>query len=769
MVEDIPAIADIVHAKGALLVVSIAEAISLGTVRPPREADIVSLEAQSFGVALSYGGPYCGVIAAKEKYLRQMPGRLVGETKDKSGQRGFVLTLSTREQHIRREKATSNICTNQALVALMATIYLTVYGREGIREVAEHNLAKAAYAAETLAQHGELVFQGAPRFHEFVLRTEETPDELNARLLEQKIIGGLDLRRWYPELGNATLWCATELTTRAQMDAAAAVLAEAPVARARAIEAAFSNRGSKVWRQQSRNQQQHLFVGTPRKVTPHQTQNEALSFEKSSPGKRAYKMPPLDVPAVDPRALLGDAARTSLEVLPELSEIEIIRHFTRLSTWNYAIDLGMYPLGSCTMKYNPRVNELVSRLEGIAEAHPYQPESLSQGALAVMRDLQQCLIEITGMDAITLQPAAGAHGEFTGILLARAYHTANGNPRRTVIVPDSAHGTNPATASICGYEVVNLKSNAEGGVDVEELTRLVDENTAALMLTNPSTIGVFESNIHVIADILHAKGALLYMDGANMNALVGKTRPGDFGVDVMHLNLHKTFSTPHGGGGPGSGPVACKKTLEPFLPTPVVEQGADGLLHFNYDRPQGVGRVRMFYGNFGMFVRALAYIQANGPDGLRQTTEDAVLNANYLRAKLEDVYELPYQAASMHEVVFSDRRQVKNGIKTGDIAKRLIDYGFHPYTTSFPLIVPGALMIEPTESESREELDLFIDAMRQIAREAEENPAVILSAPHSTRVSRLDETAAARKPVLRWKAQPAPTPLTADDSPAKEW
>ncbi len=511
------------------------------------------------------------------------------------------------------------------------------------------------------------------------------------------------------------------------------------------------------------------FVGTPRKVTQHQTQNESLSFEKSSPGKRAYKLPPLDVPAVDARTLLGAAARTTLEVLPELSEIEIIRHFTRLSTWNYAIDLGMYPLGSCTMKYNPRVNELVSRLEGIAEAHPFQPETLSQGALEVMRLLQQCLVEITGMDAITLQPAAGAHGEFTGILLARAFHTSKGNPRRTVIVPDSAHGTNPATAAVCGYNVLNLKSNAEGSVDVEELARLVNDDTAALMLTNPSTIGVFESQIHTIAEILHAKGALLYMDGANMNALVGKTRPGDFGVDVMHPNLHTTFSTPHGGGGPGSGPVACKKILEPFLPVPVVERGSDGLLHFNFDRPQTVGRVRMFYGNFGMFVRALAYIMANGPDGLRQTTEDAVLNANYLRAKLEDVYELPYKAASMHEVVFSDRRQVKNGIKTGDLAKRLIDYGFHPYTTSFPLIVPGALMIEPTESESREELDLFVDAMRQIAREAEENPELILSAPHSTRVSRLDETAAARKPVLRWKAPPAPTSLTPDNTPAKEW
>jgi len=502
------------------------------------------------------------------------------------------------------------------------------------------------------------------------------------------------------------------------------------------------------------HEEKELFVGNTRKVTAHLTQNEALTFEKSSPGKKAYKLPPLDVPEVDAAVVLGGAVREDCGHLPELSEIEIIRHFTRLSTWNYAIDLGMYPLGSCTMKYNPRVNEFVSRLEGIAEAHPYQPVHLSQGVLQVIRTLQDCLIEITGMDTITLQPAAGAHGEFTGILLTRAYHQSRGNARKTVLVPDSAHGTNPATAAVVGYQVQNIKSNSLGMVDVAQLENLVTEDVAALMLTNPSTIGVFESEIHKIADILHAKGALLYMDGANMNALVGKVRPGDFGVDVMHLNLHKTFSTPHGGGGPGSGPVACKAILEPFLPTPVVVESADGTLGFDYDRPQSVGRVRMFYGNFGMFVRALAYILANGPDGLRQTTEDAVLNANYIRKKLEDVYDLPYKTPTLHEVVFSDRRQTVNGVKTGDIAKRLIDYGFHPYTTAFPLIVPGALMIEPTESESKEELDLFIDAMRQVAREAEENPELILNAPHSTRVSRLDETAAARKPVLRWKPTP---------------
>src|SRR5271168_4395205 len=495
------------------------------------------------------------------------------------------------------------------------------------------------------------------------------------------------------------------------------------------------------------------FVGTPKKATTHTNQNEDLMFEKSSPGKKAYRLAELDVPAVDAVALLGSEVRTDLGVMPEVSEIEIIRHFTRLSTWNYAIDLGMYPLGSCTMKYNPRVNEAVARIEGLAEAHPYRPDYLSQGQLDVVDLLQQCLIEITGMDTITLQPAAGAHGEMTGIMLIRAWHESQGNPRRKILSPDSAHRTNPATAAICGYNVENLKSNAEGGIDLDALERQVDEETAALMLTNPSTIGVFESQIHKIADILHAKGALLYMDGANMNALVGKARPGDFGVDVMHLNLHKTFSTPHGGGGPGSGPVACKAFLEPFLPIPVLFKDANGQKHWNYDRPQSIGRVRAFFGNTGMFIRALAYILANGPDGLRQTTEDAVLNANYIRKQLEDLYELPYNVPSMHEVVFSDKRQAAKGVRTGDIAKRLIDYGFHPYTVSFPLIVSGALMIEPTESESLEELDLFIAAMRSIAQEVEENPELVKTAPHSTRVSRLDEVTAARKPILRWKPE----------------
>ncbi len=481
------------------------------------------------------------------------------------------------------------------------------------------------------------------------------------------------------------------------------------------------------------------------------SRDESLIFERSSPGKRGMEIPPLDVPAVDPATALGaEFVREGVSDFPEVSEIEVIRHFTRLSSWNYAIDLGMYPLGSCTMKYNPRVNEFVARLEGLAGEHPQQPAEVSQGCLRILFDLQKCLLEITGMDAATLQPAAGAQGELTGLLMIRAYLESQGNPRRKVLIPDSAHGTNPASVIIAGYEVQNIQSNARGQLDTDHLREFVTPDVAALMLTNPSTLGIFEERIAEIADILHQRGAMLYMDGANMNALAGITRPGDFGVDVMHLNLHKTFSTPHGGGGPGAGPVLVKKHIEPFLPVPVVVQKADGRFALDANRPQTIGRVRAYAGNFGVLLRALAYTLAYGP-GMRQATEDAVLNSNYIRKHLEDSFDLPYNLPSMHEVVFSDARQKKNGVNTMDIAKRLIDYGFHPYTTAFPLIVPGAMMIEPTESESKQECDLFIEAMRAIAAEAQEDPELVKTAPHSTRVGRLDEVAAARKPVLRWK------------------
>jgi len=492
-----------------------------------------------------------------------------------------------------------------------------------------------------------------------------------------------------------------------------------------------------------------------KKVRSHLTQNEALLFEISSPGKKAYQLPELDVPAVDPHQALGEAhVRSGIEHFPEVSEVEAIRHFTRLSTHNYAIDLGLYPLGSCTMKYNPRINEVVARTEGLAWAHPYQPDSLSQGAMEVVAALEAALIEISGMDAVTLQPAAGAHGEWTGIMLVRALLESRGNPRKKILVPDSAHGTNPATAAMCGYSVENVASTSRGLIDLSALERLATEDVAAMMITNPNTVGVFEENIVKAAEILHACGALVYMDGANMNALVGIARPGDFGVDVMHINLHKTFSTPHGGGGPGAGPVAVKKDLEPFLPAPRLAR-RDGQWTWNYDLPQTIGKVRAFYGNFGVLVRALAYILAHGGPGLRNATMDAILNANYIRKFLEPHFELPYTSPCMHECVFSDARQAAKGVKTGDIAKRLIDYGFHPYTVSFPLIVHGAMMIEPTETEPKLELDLFIDALIGIAGEVDSNPELVLKAPHMTRTSRVDEVTAARKPIVRWQPGPA--------------
>jgi glycine dehydrogenase subunit 2 len=487
------------------------------------------------------------------------------------------------------------------------------------------------------------------------------------------------------------------------------------------------------------------------KVTPHLSQNERLLFEQSSPGKKAYQLPELDVPAVDAGEALGAAnVRAEIEGFPEVSEVEALRHFTRLSTWNYAIDYGMYPLGSCTMKYNPRINEVVARTEALAWAHPYQPEALAQGSMAVMAHLEAALAEITGMDAVTLQPAAGAHGELTGIMLIRAALEKRGNPRKKILIPDSAHGTNPATAAIAGYTVQNIPSSATGVLDVSALEQIVDKDVAALMVTNPNTLGVFEENIIQAAEILHKKGAMLYMDGANMNALVGIARPGDFGVDAMHINLHKTFSTPHGGGGPGSGPVAVKKPLEPFLPVPRLRR-AGKKWAWDYNRKRSIGRVKAYYGNCGVMVRALAYILAHGGPGLRNATVDAVLNAVYIRKRLEAYYDLPYSQANMHEVVFSDNRQAKLGVHTGDIAKRLIDYGFHPYTVSFPMIVHGALMIEPTETEGKHELDQFIEAMISIAGEIETDPQLVQTAPHGTRTSRVDEVAAARKPVLRWK------------------
>jgi glycine dehydrogenase subunit 2 len=493
-----------------------------------------------------------------------------------------------------------------------------------------------------------------------------------------------------------------------------------------------------------------------KKATTHVTQNEGLLFEHSRAGRAAYSIPALDVPERDAEELIDKSLLRDddLEGMPELSEVDVIRHFTRISTWNYGVDTGMYPLGSCTMKYNPRINERVARIEGFAALHPLTPAPLAQGALEIIRRLEESLAEITGLAAVTTQPAAGAQGELTGIMMIRAALAERGNPRKRVLIPDSAHGTNPASAIISGYTVETVPSNSDGMTDMEKLRRMMNEDVAALMLTNPNTLGKFEQNIEEVCRIVHDGGGFVYMDGANMNALVGVAKPASFGIDVMHLNLHKTFSTPHGGGGPGAGPVAVTAELEPYLPFPRVVRAGDDQLTLDFDRPKSVGRVRAYFGNFGVLVRALSYILTHGDEGLREATETAVLNANYIAHHLKDVYDIAYPGSLMHEVIFSDKRQTKYGVRNADIAKRLIDYGFYPPTMSFPLIVQGAIMVEPTETESREELDLFIDAMKSIDAEAAEDPEILRHAPHTTKVGRLDEVAAARKPVLRWRPKP---------------
>lgn len=481
-------------------------------------------------------------------------------------------------------------------------------------------------------------------------------------------------------------------------------------------------------------------------------ENQPLIFELTKEGRVGYSLPELDVPEVDLSELLpADAIRETEAELPEVSELDIMRHYTALSRRNHGVDSGFYPLGSCTMKYNPKMNETAARLPGFANIHPLQDESTVQGAMELMYDLQEHLVEITGMDEVTLQPAAGAHGEWTALMMIKAFHESNGDTQRTkVIVPDSAHGTNPASATVAGFETVTVKSDENGLVDLEDLKRVVGPDTAALMLTNPNTLGLFEENILEMAEIIHGVGGKLYYDGANLNAVMSKARPGDMGFDCVHLNLHKTFTGPHGGGGPGSGPVGVKKELIPFLPKPVLVKTEEGY-YFDYNRPQAIGRVKPFYGNFGINVRAYTYIRTLGPDGLKAVTENAVLNANYMMRRLEPYFDLPYNRHCKHEFVLSGRRQKKLGVRTLDMAKRLLDFGYHPPTIYFPLNVEEGMMIEPTETESKETLDAFCDAMIQIAKEVEETPEIVQEAPHTTVISRLDEATAARQPILRYQ------------------
>jgi glycine dehydrogenase subunit 2 len=477
-----------------------------------------------------------------------------------------------------------------------------------------------------------------------------------------------------------------------------------------------------------------------------------LIFERGSKGRSGLFWPAEDE---DPAAALPSALlRKEIAGFPEVGELEAVRHFTRLSQRNFAIESQFYPLGSCTMKYNPKVNEIVARLPGFAQVHPLAPSELLQGALALLFELEAMLGEISGMEQVSLQPSAGAQGELTGLMLIRACLTERGDPRRKIIVPDTAHGTNPASSTLCGYDVVQVSSNEHGVIDAATIEKAMDDQVAAVMITNPNTLGLFETQIEAIAEIVHRRGGMVYLDGANLNALVGIAKPGHMGVDVLHMNLHKTFSTPHGGGGPGAGPVAVQNHLADYLPVPRIVKTGNGFA-LREDCPRSIGRVRSFFGNFGVLVRAYAYILSLGGDGLAQASRMALLNANYLRRKLEKSYQIAYDEPCMHECIFTDRVQHRHGVSTLDIAKRLLDYGYHPPTIYFPLVVSGALMIEPTETETPETLDGFIEAMLAIAEEAKNNPDLVRRAPHSTPVKRLDEARAARKPILRWQARAA--------------
>ncbi len=476
----------------------------------------------------------------------------------------------------------------------------------------------------------------------------------------------------------------------------------------------------------------------------------SLLIEISKKGRCAYSLPKLDIEDVNVDDIIDDRDLRKEELeFPSLSELDVVRHYTLLSNKNFGVDTGFYPLGSCTMKYNPKINEDMASIPSFTKVHPYQDINTAQGSLKLMYDLSNSLCEITGMDEVTLQPSAGAHGELTGLMLIKAYHENRGDTnRKKVIIPDSAHGTNPASASMAGFKVVQVESNKDGSVNIEKLKEALDENVAALMLTNPSTLGLFETNIEEIASLVHNAGGLLYYDGANMNAIMGITRPGDMGFDVVHLNLHKTFSTPHGGGGPGSGPVGVKKELIPFLPVPIVEKVNDKYT-LNYDKEKSIGKVKNFYGNFNVLVKAYSYILTMGADGLKEASTMAVLNANYIKERLKQYYYLPIDKICKHEFVLSGSNF--GDVKTMDIAKRLLDYGYHPPTVYFPLIIREAMMIEPTETESIETLDKFIDAMKLIAKEGRENPELLASAPHNTIVSRVDDARAVKKPILTWK------------------
>lgn len=692
-IEDVSKIAEIVHDKEALFIISVLEPLSLAILEAPgKYADIVTGEGQGFGNPLYFGGPHLGFFATKQKLAPRMPGRLVGINKNKNGKDAYTLVWQPREQHIRREKATSNICTNNALNAIAATIYLYLLGGNGLRELAEENLLKAHYTQKMILANAGLKpkFSGS-FFNEFTLSCNA--EGIKQKLLKDRVFAGIT---WKDSL----LMAVTETKTKKDIDCFVEKIADFPLLKP--------------------------IMSYPK--------TEYLNFPS-----QYFRKTPLKI--------------------PNLSEPEIVRKFTGMSQKNFSVDTHFYPLGSCTMKYNPKVCEKIAGLAGFKNIHPYQPEETVQGLLELLWKAERTFCQITGMDRFSLQPAAGAHGELLGMTIIRAYHNERKDfKRKKVIIPKSAHGTNPASCARCGYEVVKKvksKKNEEiellkenGEVDIELLKGLMNEELAAVMLTIPNTLGLFESKIKEIAKIVHQAGALLYLDGANMNALLGIARPRDMGFDIVHLNLHKTFGTPHGGGGPGSGPLGVTKELAKFLPVPTIEKREDGKYYLCYGRPKSVGKIQAFYGNIAVIIKAYAYILALGKSGLRKVSENAIINANYLLELLKDYYQVPYDRACMHEFVLSLKNLEAYNIHVWDVAKRLIDYGFHPPTMRFPQIVKEVLMIEPTETESKETLDKFAEAMIKIYQEigSQNTSWKVREAPVS---GRIEEKATTRRNLKR--------------------
>lgn len=689
-IEAVDEITTIAHEKNAL-VIGVVNPMAMAVLKPPgqwgnRGADIVCGEGQPLGVPLAGGGPYFGFLCCRKKDIRQLPGRIVGKTNDVNGKTGFVLTLQAREQHIRRAKATSNICTNQGLLVTAATIYMRLLGAKGLQQVATQCQRNTETLKNALSSiDGVKIIFNSPTFHEFVITTEKPIQELVDTLQKNNIQAGLLLNNYYPELKNALLICVTETKTEEDLK--------------NYVTTAF-----------------------------------ATSFKKG------------DLFALTNRGDFG---------IPKTSELDVVRHFTRLSQKNFSIETNFYPLGSCTMKYNPRVAKAIAMLPGYLNVHPLSDEKSMQGHLKNLFELQQDIAELTGFEEVSLTPMAGAQGEFAGVAMIAAYHRDRGDFARTeILIPDAAHGTNPASARMCGFTIKEISTClSTGDIDLEVLKKAVSEKTAGIMLTNPSTFGVFERQITKIAEIVHRVGGLLYYDGANLNAILGRARPGDMGFDVMHLNCHKTFATPHGGGGPGAGPVAANNTLKNYLPTPIVGRRVDYFYwQTKNERPNSIGRLSCFMGNAGVLLRAHTYLKLLGKTGAKRVSEFATLNANYLMKKLEKIgYTLafPKRRASHEFIITAKPLTQKTGVTALDIAKRLLDFGIHAPTIYFPLVIPECLLIEPTETEGKATLDRFIEVMKLIYDEAHTDPVILKKAPCTTPVGRLDEVKAARELMVR--------------------